>query len=331
MGGLDIEINHLQYCMKRISILLAAFLLLAAAGQKAMGQYYFYDSYSYNTPVVFEFGVSAGAMNCLTDLGGKKGLGKKLLKDLNFGNTQLNGSIYLTATYKEAIALRLEGTFGQVKAYDSILVKEALTTSGRYQRNLNFRSKISEISLIAEFHPLFALVNWSLRDDQDPPRISPYIAAGIGYFTFNPQAKGRNGEWVDLQPLSTEGQGFAEYPDRKPYKLSQFNIPIGLGVRYELSSSFNLRAELLHRTLHTDYLDDVSTRYIDNTVFANYFTGSQLQNAIDLASNQRTNTDPANSNWFRKTEGGIRGNPKNNDSYFTFNLKIGYIFGRESR
>ncbi len=317
--------------MKRITPLLATLLLLMAGGQKALSQYYFYDSYSYNTPLVFEFGVSGGAMNCLTDLGGKKGLGKKLLKDLNFGNTQLNGSIYFSATYKDAVAVRLEGTFGQVKAYDSILVKEQLTTQGRYQRNLNFRSKISEISLIAEFHPLFAFINWSLRDDQDPPRISPYLAAGIGYFTFNPQAKSRTGEWVDLQPLSLEGQGFAEYPDRKPYKLSQFNIPIGVGIRYELSSVFNLRAELLHRTLHTDYLDDVSTRYIDNAVFANYFTGNQLQNAIDLASNQRTNIDPANSNWFRKSEGGIRGNPNNTDSYFTFNLKIGYIFGRESR
>ncbi len=314
--------------MKKITLLLAAMVLLGAMGKKASAQYYFYDGNSYNTPVMFELGVSGGIMNCLTDLGGKKGLGKKMAGDLNMGNTKMNGSVYFSATYKEAVAVRIEGTMGNVSAHDSILIKEKDKTNGRYQRNLNFRSKISEVALIAEFHPLFIFINWSLREDQDPPRFSPYLAAGIGYYSFNPQAKSRRGDWVDLQPLSTEGQGFAEYPERKVYKLSQTNIPLGLGIRYELSSSFNLRAELLHRTLHTDYLDDVSTRYIDKALFDTYFTpGSQeWQDAYDLSSNQRTNNDYA---MYRKTEGGIRGNPKNKDSYFTFNIKIGLLIGRE--
>ena len=318
--------------MKRIKLLIAIFLLLQLSGYKAAAQYYFYDNNSYNTPLMFEFGASAGVMNCLTDVGGKKGLGKPFVKDLNLGNNQLNGSIYFMATYKEAISLRIEGTFGQVKAYDSILVNEKSTSQGRYQRNLSFRSKISEIALIAEFHPLFMFVEWALRDDKDPPRFSPYIAAGVGFFSFNPQAKARNGEYVDLEPLHTEGQGLSQYPERKPYKLSQINIPIGIGVRYELSPSFNLRAEFLHRTLFTDYLDDVSTRYIDPSLYgpAGFgFTGRQLQNAQDLSSNQRTNTDTDKA-IYRKTEGGIRGNPKNNDSYFTFNIKIGLLIGRES-
>jgi len=316
--------------MKRITLLIATMVLLVASGKKASAQYYFYDANSFNNPLMFEFGASTGIMNCLTDLGGKKGLGKKFTKDMNLGNNQLNASLYFMATYKEAIAVRLEGTFGHVKSYDSILVNEKLTTQGRYQRNLNFKSKISEISLIAEFHPLFMFVDWSLRDDRDPPRLSPYLAIGVGYFSFNPQAKSRRGDWIDLQPLSTEGQGFIEYPERKPYKLSQMNIPIGGGIRYELSSAFNLRAEFLYRKLTTDYLDDVSTRYIDNTIFQNYYSGTQLQDAIDMASNQRTNTDPANSYIFRKSENGIRGNPKNNDAYFTFNIKIGFNFGREN-
>ena len=135
-----------------------------------------------------------------------------------------------------------------------------------------------------------------------------------------------NGKYVDLQPLSLEGQGFAKYPTRKKYNLSQINFPIGAGVKYELSPSLNLRAEFLYRVLKTDYLDDVSTRYIDPAEFQNYLTGQDVLNAIELASNKRTNTE-ANSYEFRKTEGGIRGNPKNTDAYFTFNIKIGYTFG----
>jgi len=246
---------------------------------------------------------------------------------MNLGNTQVNASIYLMATYKEAVALRLEGTFGNIKSYDSILINEKTTTNGRYQRNLNFRSKISEVSLIAEFHPLFMFVDWSLRDDRDPPKLSPYLAIGVGYFSFNPQTKSSRGDWVDLQPLSTEGQGFIEYPERKPYKLSQMNIPIGGGIRYELSPSLNLRAEFMYRKLSTDYLDDVSTRYIDPTIFSNYFSGNQLTDAQQLSFNNRVND---NTVLYRKSEGGIRGNPKNNDAYFTFNIKLGFAFGRES-
>ncbi len=315
--------------MKRITHIIVIFLLLLLSGYKATAQYYFYDNFSYDMPIMFELGGSVGLMNCLTDVGGKSGLGKPFVKDLNIGNNQLNGSIYFMGTYKEKISLRLEGTFGSVKGYDSILADVKSSSQGRYERNLNFRSKISEISLIAEFHPLFIFIDW-MGTDRDPPYFSPYIAAGIGYFSFNPQSKSRTGQYVDLQPLSLEGQGFSEYPERKPYKLSQISFPIGAGVRYELGPSVNLRAEFLLRLTTTDYLDDVSKRYISQDVFANYFTGAELQNAQDLSFNQRTNTGP-NSNIYRKTEGGIRGNPKNNDSYFTFNIKIGFSLGREKR
>ncbi|MFZ4057250.1 MAG: hypothetical protein ACOYKE_03895, partial [Ferruginibacter sp.] len=59
-----------------------------------------------------------------------------------------------------------------------------------------------------------------------------------------------------------------------------------------------------------------------------YLSGTQLQNALLLSSNDRVNplgpTGP-----FRKTEGGIRGNPKDKDAFFTFNFKVGMTFGRE--
>ena len=62
-----------------------------------------------------------GAMNAFTDLGGRKGLGKKFVKDFNFKNTEFCGSMFFSAVYKNEFALRIEGTFGQIHAYDSIL------------------------------------------------------------------------------------------------------------------------------------------------------------------------------------------------------------------
>ena len=133
------------------------------------------------------------------------------------------------------------------------------STLGRYERNLSFKSKISEIQLALEVHPLL----FKDYEDEDPPRFSPYAVIGVGYYSFDPQAK-LNGQWYSLQPLHTEGQGFAEYPDSKPYQLNQLNISAGLGVKYEINSLFNARLEIIHRFLSTDYLDDASQMdYID--------------------------------------------------------------------
>jgi Domain of unknown function (DUF6089) len=297
-----------------------AALVISIASTPAQAQYYYYNDNYYDNPLVFEVGASIGLMNSLTDLGGKKGLGKNTTKDINWKNTKFSGSISLTAMYMDAVGLRLEGTFGQVQGYDSILKSVAKSTNGRYERNLSFRSNISEFSAVIECHPL----NWRKFDyDRSPSRISPYFFVGIGLFSFNPQAK-LNGAWVDLQPLRTEGQGFKEYPDRKPYKLNQMNIPYGLGVRYELSQLFVARFEIVNRKLFTDYLDDVSSLYIDPAHFYTNLNANQAALAQQLADRQGE-LNPAHVT----SPGDIRGDSKDNDSYFSFQFKIGMILGRQ--
>ncbi len=308
--------------MKKFTIVLGMLLILFATAERVSAQYYFYDNNYYDNPVTFEVGGSIGVMNCLTDLGGNKGIGKKFVKDINLGKTKFAGSISLTAMYQYMIALRLEATFGTVTADDKVLKKDAPSTFGRYERNLNFKSKITDFMLAAEIHPLY-IFN-SKKEDWAPPSFSPYLLAGVGFFSFKPQTT-LGGKTVDLQPLSTEGQGFAEYPDRKPYKLNGINFPLGIGVKYDLSSMLNLRAEFVYRTLNTDYLDDVSSRYyVDPTLYANYFTGAKLNNAL-LLNNRQYELDPAHG--YRTTD--ERGNPDNNDAFFSFNIKIAYTFGRE--
>ncbi|MEO6253705.1 MAG: hypothetical protein ABIO79_10380 [Ferruginibacter sp.] len=307
--------------MKKITIIFSVIFMLTVSAEKASAQYYFYDNQYYDSPVMFELGASVGVMNCLTDLGGRKGIGKKFIKDLNLGKTTFAPSVYLSAMYQYMIAVRLEATFGTIKADDKILFKVKETTFGRYERNLSFRSKITDFMLGFEIHPLY-IFNRNL-EDKEPPLFSPYLLVGVGFFSFKPQAQLGN-KWVDLQPLSTEGQGFAEYPDRKPYKLNQINIPIGVGVKYDLSPTLNLRAEFNYRILNTDYLDDASTEYIDPTLYANYFTGAKLTNAL-LLNDRQYELDPSHVT----NPGDQRGNPKNNDAYFSFNVKIGYSFGRE--
>ena len=125
--------------------------------------------------------------------------------------------------------------------------------------------------------------------------------------------------------MSTEGQGFAEYPDRKPYKLNGISFPVGAGIKYELSPLVNLRAEFIYRPTNTDYLDDVSTNYIDKSLYYNYFTGAKLNNALLLTDRQRGEYLP------QSLPGKKRGNVKDKDNFFSFNLKVSINLGREKR
>jgi hypothetical protein len=121
--------------------------------------------------------------------------------------------------------------------------------------------------------------------------------------------------------LSTEGQGFAEFPDRKPYKLKQFNFPLGIGIKYKLTPLCNMSIECVSRLLNTDYLDDVSTEYIDQGLFPKYLSGKQLSDALSLNDRQAelNPTHVTNVGW-------QRGNSNNNDSYFTINIKMSLVF-----
>lgn len=292
--------------MKKTFVPLLVYLcIFSASSTKA--QYYYHNDKYWGSDFVVELGVTAGVMNSLTDLGGKKGIGKNFIKDLNWKVTKPSFGLYLVGMYKEALGIRLEGTFGTLNSYDSILKKVAASTFGRYERNLSFRTKITDIQLSAEIHPLF----FKNYGENEAPYWSPYLVAGIGFFTFNPEAE-LNGNWYYLHPLRTEGQGFAEYPDRKQYALTQFNVPLGIGVRYEVNNWLNARLEFVHRFLFTDYLDDVSTEYIDPALFVNYLQPAQASIAAQLHDRRITTIKDVQ-----------RGDPKDNDAYFSIQLKIG--------
>jgi len=298
--------------MRKLMALVLVCLIISHHPLKAQQRYYDQKS------VFYELGVTGGVMNSLTDLGGKAGLGKNFIKDLRWKTARPSYGGYFAVTYNDAITGRLELTLGEVVGYDSILKQVASSTFGRYERNLSFKSKISEFQLGVEVHPLF----FKDRDNEDPPKLSPYVLGGIGYFSFDPQAQ-LNGQWYALKPLSLEGQGFKEYPDRKPYDLQQINFMFGAGIRYEINQTFRVRLEVVQRILQTDYLDDASTEYIDPALFYSYLPANQAAVAQKL--------------YYRRPEllpGDIvpndnqRGDPSDNDSYFTIQFKIGMTLGR---
>lgn len=273
------------------------FVLSASSG---FGQSFFYDDKYYDADLLYEAGASFGLMKGLADVGERKGNGALYsLKSMH-----LNESVYVGVLYKSTFEGRIEFTKGTIAGNDA-------TSNSAYvrSRNLNYRSSIFEGSFIASFHPLM------LRNTETLPLLSPYIMAGVGVFSFYPKTL-YNGEWIALRKLNTEGQTSQAYPARKQYNLRAISVPLGIGVKYELNAKYNIRLEVLGRITTSDYLDDVSTNYVDPAIFP-----TDLQRIL---AHRYKELNPQEDRT-----GMARGNPNNKDKFLTLNLHLGYVIGRK--
>ncbi len=69
-------------------LLIGVLLCVTLFNQSLKAQYYYYNNKYYENAVVFEIGAAGGVMNALTDLGGKRGIGKNFIKDLRWKTTK---------------------------------------------------------------------------------------------------------------------------------------------------------------------------------------------------------------------------------------------------
>ena len=264
-----------------------------------------------------EVGVGIGPLIFLGDLGGAKGIGKTFIKDIDYPLTKLSTGLFVSVAPREWIGFRLAVNTGVLEGDD----KEAPNKGGdevfRLQRNLNFKTRILEGYGAVEFYPSVFLEQY----EELKGKFRPYGVIGVGVYHFNPKTQDNAGNWVALQPLHTEGQGFPQYPDRKEYKLTQLEIPIGFGFKYYLKENMFVGLEVLHRKLFTDYVDDVSTNYIDPVYFNQNLSPANAALARQLnyrGTFQWATTRP------QAIVGEKRGDPKQMDAYFSTILRLGW-------
>ena len=183
-------------------------------------------------------------------------------------------------------------------------------------RNLSFRSNVLEGSVIGEFNFL----------DLDEKGFTPYVFVGIGVFGFDPTAKDQSGNRVRLRPLGTEGQGLPQYPTRVPYDLWAISIPFGAGVKAILSDKWTLGFEIGLRPTTTDYLDDVSTNYVDKNTLLAY----RGQKSVDMAYRGDEVTGKGVTPGTYPADGTVRGSDKHKDWYAFSGFTITYRLGGSS-
>mgnify|MGYP001553336719 CR=1 FL=1 len=267
-----------------------------------------------------EVGLGIGPLFFLGDLGGNSGVGQSTwLKDVQFPLTKLAKGIYANVYPAEWLGFRVAINQGRLDGYDNSIKGKGGEEELRKQRNLQFRSSVLEAYAALEISPTVFIEKY----DGLLGKIRPYGVVGIGVFHFNPKgeyiAPDGSSKWVPLQPLHLEGQGFAEYPDRKPYSLTQMEIPMGFGFKYYLKENMYVGMEVLHRQTFTDYVDDVSTAYIDNTLFAKYLTPQQT-----ILANQLNNRQNLLAGSATRTMDPQRGDPTQNDAFFSTIIRLGW-------
>lgn len=262
-----------------------------------MKKIFFFVAFILTMPLIskaqLEGGIQLGAANYLGDLA-PESVGSSL------GETNLAAGVFARYNFGKWVSAKASFNYARLSADDK---------SAQRTRNLHFRSNIYELGLTAEFN-IFGYQPYNLR------RVfSPYIFVGVAGFKFNPKAE-YNGKWVALQPLGTEGQGMTGRPAK--YNLFQVSIPVGLGAKYAINDLWNIGLEFGIRKTFTDYLDDVSSTYVDFVELAN--TNGELAAELSWRGDELTppSTPPA--------AGVIRGNANNKDWYIISVFTVSYNF-----
>ena len=245
------------------------------------------------SPGYWSVGILASSSSFLSDLGGKNALGTNDFSDLELSMTRyaLGGSMIYTA-----------GGFGfEVGGFYTLLsANDDLTSAQRGNRMLSVKTDVVE-----------GYMKFQYNFPANVPLLgNMYVNAGGGMIYYEPKTE-YGGVTYKLRPLGTEGQNYL--PGMSPYAKVAPVIPFGFGKKFVFRNGSALWLDVSMRKSFTDYLDDVSTYYADPAQIAE--TGGQI--AAELADRSE----------YGFQEGQIRGDSKDNDSYFLVGFKYSIPIG----
>lgn len=304
---------------------------------------------------------SVNAMNYLGDIAPKASWGST---KVGFTRPGFSGSY----GYRFGPRYTLQGSlsYGRLQSDDfKVADPNGDDSKYRYIRNAHFKNDIWELSAIAIFDLYKNNGSYLSRVE-----FTPFIFIGGSFYHHNPKARVPDeyilpadpgahyafenaGDWVELQPLGTEGQNAslletdANYGSN-PYKLWQFAIPVGLGIRYRLNDALDISADISFRILFTDYIDDVSKNYVDLDVLDSDLARALSNRTRDALSatgdprdisgwnttiiTGRNGTDYEVINGFgHEHPSNKRGGSAVNDMFYVTSIRVAYIIGGRFR
>jgi opacity protein-like surface antigen len=164
----------------------------------------------------------------------------------SFKTVRAASGVHANVILSEAFSFRQNFDFGTLEGDDS----KYNDKPWRQQRNFAFRTSFKEFSL------LFAWDIWG-RNFDIREGFSPYLFFGVGYTFFNGNSNyaGFNRTYFRNDPELIAG---LDEDRAKPKLIGMPVVPLGGGVRFQLSPRISLKAEISYRLSGTDYLDGFS-------------------------------------------------------------------------
>lgn len=253
----------------------------------------------------WDYGFSLGASNYLGDMGGKEKTRRDFVADMKMAETRWAIGGFARYKLDHRLSIKAELSYLRIAGDDKLS-----TNNGRHARNLSFFNDIFELQVtpqlkIYENNDLGSSYRFRLG-------FKAYVFAGVGVFHHNPKTVYKD-EVYKLQQFRTEGV---------KYGLWQMTIPMGTGFYFTMKKKHRIGFEYNWRLCFTDYLDDVSSKYVGGLSG----TAGALANRT---SELGTAVDPVTAAYFKP--GNKRGDASHKDTYMTMMVNYSYVVrGRSS-
>jgi hypothetical protein len=233
---------------------------MSSISRKVIGFAVVFGSYSISATAQFttprhELGLSAGMFVYLGDLTPERAGA--------FKSPGLSINAFYSYILNRSFSLRTNLAIGNLSADDMNYDHPAY----RQERALRFKARIAELS---------QFVVWNVLGNNygDKGKLSPYLFAGAGLSFLSIRR-----DWSRYNPefFATDSAFQAGLGEDTLHALPRTTVvlPVGLGIRYNISSRLAITAEASSRVMFTDYLDGFSkaTNPDKNDNYTNYSLG----------------------------------------------------------
>lgn len=276
-----------------------------------------------NAQYRWDIGIAVGGANYLGEMGGKEKTRRDFIWDLKLDQTRWMVGAF--ARYKASRLISVNAGLNYLRLQGA---DRHSTNPQRVGRWLNFRNDMFE---------LYARPEITIFQDNDLGgrgrystdfRLFAYV--GIAAYYSNPKGQINSlGDWHELQPLATEGEDYSQIG---------LAIPAGIGFYFTKKRKYRFGFDMGWRTTFDDYLDDVSTIYINPDDLPNDLSReiyNQHQYAPTEVDGQAVPNEYQYGYWDppgeeSKPSENKRGDPTHNDSYLTMNVTFSYVLKGQS-
>lgn len=199
----------------------------------------------------WSFGINAGAMAPFAAFGGRN--------DFSKWEASLGYGIYLKKQISHVVGIQLDLMKGTLKANNDKLWAGAAPISPykSFKTNINYAASLSAVVTLGS-------INWSVLRTS----IQPYASIGGGAISFNPTLVNNAGTSIDVKPIGS---------------YTEFYVPVGFGIKANLSKSVNLDLGYVMSFVDADNLDG----YLKEPFFSDKFSYAHIGLEFTLGNKEK--------------------------------------------